>query len=281
VSTIHRHCHWHYYFGDEYEACSSCRRQLLDAEEFYCLGTFTRDTKFSPLTFSCCSCFCCHCGWCGGRCAAEIWVSLFSRSRGDGDRVCRLLPEDVSPAEFASLYAEGYAIAFRITGNDADAHDAVQMAFFKIHRRPESPEHLRALFYCAVRRTALDIVRNRKRHVPIEEQRIPCCGNDSAGDVFDDMLPLLHDAIRTLPSADQRILQMHYFDGLSHQEVADRLHVPVTTVNMRLHTARCRLKTALLVLAEHDHADLKAADKLHRAGVQTWAKTTKSHCNSA
>lgn len=248
VTPIHRSCHWQYFYGDEYEACRACRQQLLDAEELFCFGAFTKDAKYPSPTLSCCNwcscCFHCHCPF-DCRCLSELWNEVFRRARGDGDRVRRLLPEDVTPLEFGCVYHEGYAIAYRITGNDADAHDAVQTAFFKIHRQPESPQHLRALFHCAVKRAALDIVRNRKRHVSIEEERLPSHIDGDQGSFTDDMLPFLPKAIGKLPSADQRILRLHYFDGLTHQEIADRMKIPRSTVNMRLLAARRRLEAEL------------------------------------
>jgi RNA polymerase sigma-70 factor, ECF subfamily len=59
------------------------------------------------------------------------------------------------------------------------------------------------------------------------------------------MLPFLPEAMSKLPRADQAILRMHYFERLSHREIAERLNVPVTTVNNRLATARKRLLHAL------------------------------------
>jgi RNA polymerase sigma-70 factor (ECF subfamily) len=100
---------------------------------------------------------------------------------------------------------------------------------------------MRAWFLHCVRNAALDIVRNRKRHVPIDEERLPVYEDDRAGSLDAEMLPFLPEAMKKLPRCDQAILRMHYFEGLSHREIAERLKIPVTTVNNRLATARRRL----------------------------------------
>ncbi len=253
MKGIHKTCYWHYVYGDEYEACAACHQRLLDAEELFCFGAYTEDAKPSPLQYWPYSC-------CAGRCALschcpDLWAEIFRRAQGDDDGVCRLLPENTTPAEFGCLYHEGYIHAYRITNDDADAHDAVQNAFFKIHRRPESPRHLRALFHRAVHNAALDIVRNRKRFVPIDEQRIP--DHDECRDAIvaaEDAMSL-SEAMAGLPSGDRQILHMHYIEGLSRAEIAKRLGVPITTVDQRLYAARRRLKKALL---EHGIEELAA-----------------------
>jgi RNA polymerase sigma-70 factor (ECF subfamily) len=255
MSKIHRTCYWHYFYGDEYEACADCRQKLLDAEELYCLGAYTKDAKYPKPTFSCCRGCYCHC-WhypCPFACTCllDLWNELFRRARCNDGTVQRLLP-NMSPVEFGTLYHAGYCIAYRITGNDADAHDAVQTALFKMHRRPESPQHLRALFFCAVRNAALDIVRNRKRHVPIDDERLPASEDEGTESLDADMLPFLPEAMSKLPRSDQAILRMHYIEGLSHQEIADRLKVPKTTVNMRLAKGRKRLLAEMLKIRDRE-----------------------------
>jgi RNA polymerase sigma-70 factor (ECF subfamily) len=60
----------------------------------------------------------------------------------------------------------------------------------------------------------------------------------------------VRQAVDKLPELYRRPVHQHYFDGLSHADIARRLHVPVTTVKKRLHDARGRLKEALGEMAE-------------------------------
>jgi RNA polymerase sigma factor, sigma-70 family len=102
------------------------------------------------------------------------------------------------------------------------------------------------MFHCAVRNAALDIVRNRKRYVPVDEQRVPDQEMFRDAMVAEEEAMSLSEAMEGLPYGDQQILRMHYIEGLSHEQIAERLGVPKTTVNMRLAKARRRLKEKLL-----------------------------------
>ncbi len=55
-------------------------------------------------------------------------------------------------------------------------------------------------------------------------------------------------AIAALTPAQQDVLGLHYEAGLSHQEIATRLNLTVSTVNMRLHAARTRLRRRLRIM---------------------------------
>lgn len=94
--------------------------------------------------------------------------------------------------------------------------------------------------------------------MPIEEERLPSHDDNDQGSYADGMLPFLPEAIGKPPPADQRILRLHYFDGLTHQEIADRMKIPKKTVNMRLPAARRRLEAEL---RKHGDRELAGAGR--------------------
>jgi RNA polymerase sigma-70 factor (ECF subfamily) len=51
-------------------------------------------------------------------------------------------------------------------------------------------------------------------------------------------------ALRTLPAADQQIIWLARVDGLSQDEIAARLDLPLGTVYSRLSRATARLRAA-------------------------------------
>ena len=55
---------------------------------------------------------------------------------------------------------------------------------------------------------------------------------------------LLH-ALRTIPLADQLLLQMHYWDGLTGPQLAEALDRPEGTVRSRLRSAKTKLRALL------------------------------------
>jgi RNA polymerase sigma-70 factor (ECF subfamily) len=50
------------------------------------------------------------------------------------------------------------------------------------------------------------------------------------------------EAVSSLPEAERDALLLHVWEGLSYEDVADALDVPVGTVRSRLHRARARIR---------------------------------------
>ena len=55
----------------------------------------------------------------------------------------------------------------------------------------------------------------------------------------------IQDAMATLPEEQITLLQMAFFDGLSHREIADQLDVPLGTVKSRLRLAFDKMRKLL------------------------------------
>jgi RNA polymerase sigma-70 factor (ECF subfamily) len=60
----------------------------------------------------------------------------------------------------------------------------------------------------------------------------------------------MHLAVNSLPAKYQRIVQLHYFEELSYEEIAEREHLPLGTVKGQLH--RCRSLLQQLLTPVHD-----------------------------
>ena len=136
-------------------------------------------------------------------------------------------------------------LALRILRNTTEAEDVVQEVFIQVWRQAErfdpsrgSPE----AWLCTIARTrALDRLRRRTAR---REEASDAAPGVSAVPRTEEALAV-RKALEGL-SADQRhALELAYYEGLTHTEIAARLGEPLGTVKTRIRTAMIRLRDVL------------------------------------
>ena len=143
-----------------------------------------------------------------------------------------------------------YNVAYRLTGNDDDAYDLVQEALLRVRKGLETyqPGSMEAWLSRIVTNVFLDEVR-RKRRRPIEvmpadpERLLPSA--PSADEATDRLSDEVQAALRRLPEEFRTAVVLCDVVGLSYEEIADAISVPVGTVRSRIHRGRRLLRTAL------------------------------------
>jgi RNA polymerase sigma-70 factor (ECF subfamily) len=68
-----------------------------------------------------------------------------------------------------------------------------------------------------------------------------------------ELRPLLSQAIAELPVAQQEAVEMAYYQGLSHAEIAAKLNQPLGTVKTRIKLAMIKLRASLHTRLEQHH----------------------------
>ena len=154
-------------------------------------------------------------------------------------------------------------VVTRMCGDTGLAEDAAQEAFIRAWvnlpaYRPTGS--LRNWLYRIAINAALDVLRRKPEEMLEDEevQRMP----DQAADpetalIEKERVALLQQAMKSLPEAARSVLVLREFGGLSYQEIAGVLQVPVGTVMSRLNYARNRLREILrdyLVRTESEYA---------------------------
>lgn len=146
-----------------------------------------------------------------------------------------------------------YTVAYRLTGNDADAQDLVQEVLLRVRRGLETyrPGSLEGWLSRIATNAFLDEVRRRRRRptvaLPDEPDRVlaGAAGADEA--LAATALPDdVQDAIRALPDDFRAVVVMCDVVGLSYEEIADELAIPIGTVRSRLHRGRAVLRGVLV-----------------------------------
>lgn len=103
------------------------------------------------------------------------------------------------------------------------------------------------------RSRAIDFLRSRAHKARALEddlertaQRFPEAGKDPESAVIaDSEAQTVRSAVAELAAPQRSALELAYFQGLSHQEIADRLALPLGTVKDRIRSAMMQLRAAL------------------------------------
>ena len=146
-----------------------------------------------------------------------------------------------------------YTVAYRLTGKHDDAQDLVQEVLVRVQRglatyRPGSMEGWLSRI---ATNAFLDDVRRRKRR-PLDlvgdDIESVTGGAPSADEVIaTEQLPDdLQDALRTLPAEYRAAVVLCDVVGLTYEEIAVALDVPVGTVRSRIHRGRAQLRVVLV-----------------------------------
>jgi len=170
----------------------------------------------------------------------------------DGDLMRRLLADDT--VAFSVMYDRHvravYGLALRMLRDRAAAEDVAQEAFVALwrNRRSYAPERGTAATWLMTitRNRAIDVIRRGRGHRDVvldDECEAPDRTDEQA--LRHVEAGLIGDALLTLPDAQRRVLELGYFDGLSHREIATRLEVPLGTVKGRMRLGLDKLAGAL------------------------------------
>jgi RNA polymerase sigma-70 factor (ECF subfamily) len=86
---------------------------------------------------------------------------------------------------------------------------------------------------------------------------------------------LLLEALRRIPVDDQVVLELHYWENLTTEEIAEALGIPVGTARGRLQRARDKLGEVMHHLTESSQDPTTTV-----ACLQDWAEDCRQHLNS-
>ena len=145
-----------------------------------------------------------------------------------------------------------YGVALRILRDRGLAEDATQRTFLNAWRAADRFDRSRDLepwLFTIARRAAIDVYRREKRHRTAEL-------GDHDVSVLPESIEVawaaweVRKAIERLPEDERSVLHATHFAGLSHEEAAVHLGIPVGTVKSRSHRAYRRLAGLLEHLTE-------------------------------
>jgi len=175
----------------------------------------------------------------------ETDLSTLAEAFGAGDE--RALAEVY--ARWGSLV---YTLAVRSLGDSGDAEDVTQKVFVAAWRGRSSYDPARAKLpgwlVGIARHCIADAhearARQRRSEEAYAEQRVVPAGDDVV-DATERMM--IADELKHLEPVPRRVMQLTFYDDLTHAQIADTLGLPLGTVKSHIRRSLVRLRSRLEV----------------------------------
>lgn len=183
-------------------------------------------------------------GWAEDR--ASDRAALARMARGEGEAVAELYDRHARPI---------YSLALRILGDVAEAEDIVQEVFSQAWRQASrysaSRGAVAAWLLTLARSRAIDRLRARRaRPTGVADDRaadqVADAGPSADSQVLSsEQVARVRAALDELPLLQRAAIELAYYEGLTHAEIAARLEEPLGTVKTRIRSAMMKLRDVL------------------------------------
>jgi len=138
-----------------------------------------------------------------------------------------------------------YALAFHVLRDPQDSEDVCQEVFLGLWRAPEKYDPKRGSLATWMtinsRHRAIDYLRARRKHAPEGDSETELTAPGPGPDAFADM-GRVSALISQLPLPQRQVLELSYFHGLTHAEIAAQTAQPLGTAKSRLRLALRNLR---------------------------------------
>jgi len=157
--------------------------------------------------------------------------------------------QDAMGAVFDRYSRIVYCIALRVLREPSLAEDVMQEVLLQVWKRPQSfvaqRGNLAAWLSVVARNRAIDVLRKRSPLDPLGELPLPDPHDMALESEQNWMLDKVRTVLGTLPAEQQGPLELAYFEGLSHTEIAERTGSPLGTVKTRIRTGLMTIRKAM------------------------------------
>ena len=141
-----------------------------------------------------------------------------------------------------------YSVALRVLRDPASAEDVLQEIFMQIWRNPDAfiatRGSLGAWLAVVSRNRSIDALRRRRPSESIDDMALASNYNLAEEAERNNMIEKARGIIDQLPVEQRKTLEMAFFDGLTHSEIAEMTGDPLGTVKTRIRSALTTLRKA-------------------------------------
>lgn len=146
-----------------------------------------------------------------------------------------------------------FSLAYQVTGSDRYAQDVVQEVFIAVWRDAARFDPARgsasSWLFALARHKAIDFVR-KEAAIRRRTADVDLSFEEASDDVDQDAWlnirrERVREALKQLPEAQRTVVELAFFSGLTHVEVAEHLDIPLGTAKTRIRTGLLRLRDLL------------------------------------
>src|SRR5919107_3539330 len=165
------------------------------------------------------------------------------------------LVEAADAEAFATLYDRhsraAFSLAYRMMGERQASEDLMQDAFLKVWRGAGSYRadrgSVRTWILSIVHNRGIDQIRSQASRRRTQDRIEASAPRSQPSEAFAETLrnsqrDQVREALNTLPPEQLKILELMYFSGYTHVEIAELLSVPLGTVKGRMRLGLKKLK---------------------------------------
>jgi RNA polymerase sigma-70 factor (ECF subfamily) len=147
-----------------------------------------------------------------------------------------------------------FSVALRILGDAAEAEEVIQDVFVQIwEKAPIFDATLGSAFHWALsiaRHRAIDRLRARQRRARLAEdfqQSGVAAPPDQTSSLAlnNDDVAIIQSALKSLPPEQRQAIELAFFSGKTHQEIATELSEPVGTIKARIRRGMLKMRDSL------------------------------------
>ena len=179
--------------------------------------------------------------------------------RNLADEEAMQLVGDGNPRAFELIYdrhgGAAFSLAYRMVGNRVAAEDIIQEAFLSIWRSrmryDQSRGSVRTWVLGIVHNRAIDALRRGESHdrrretLDGVEERFEAPVRTDVEAARREEARSVRTALDTLPDEQRRTIELAYFGGFSHRQIAELLDEPIGTVKGRMRLGLDKLRRQL------------------------------------
>ncbi len=146
-----------------------------------------------------------------------------------------------------------YSVALRVLRDPAAAEDVLQEVFLHLWRSPDgfmaTRGSLGGWLTVVSRNRSIDVLRRKRPTEQVDQMELASSYDLAAEAEHNGMMDKARSVIQTLPPDQRKTIEMAFFDGLTHTEIAAMTGEPRGTVKTRMRGGLSTLRKAFQVLA--------------------------------